>query len=95
MSYGTDDMSSQFEDVPRYRQQRSTLGGQSRTLAFSKEQHRVQTVFKLLDLVTECRLRDMQPLGRFAEVTFLRNGNKILKMAKLWAFVHGCTNLLG
>jgi hypothetical protein len=37
----------------------------------------------------------MQPLGRFAEVTFLRNGNKILKMAKLWAFVHGCTNLLG
>ena len=55
-------------------------GGEFDILGAALEQHRADQGLELLDLMRQCRLCHVQPLGRAREAAGVRDGEKIAEM---------------
>src|SRR3984893_16319948 len=72
-----------FQNPPGINQKRLAGRGESHAFAASLEQIYSEFAFKVMDLLAERRLRNVQPIGGVGEVQLLSCSDEVFKMAEL------------
>ncbi len=79
---------------PLHTGKRAAAGRESRSCTISKEELRLQALFKLFDLFAQCRLRDVQANRSPVHAAFFSDRNEIVQVTELWALLHSPPTLL-